>query len=67
MYVKKTGEDMTCIWKLEDEEYALWQTECGHLHSFTVDGPVENKHKFCPYCGKMIKTFYEIENGGIIE
>jgi rRNA maturation endonuclease Nob1 len=50
---------MSCIWEISVEDFNIWKTECNNTHQFIVDGPVENKYKFCPYCGKQIKTFYE--------
>jgi NADH pyrophosphatase NudC (nudix superfamily) len=42
-----------CEWKDEGE---YWQTECDNAHEFTTGGPVENRHRFCPYCGKEIEV-----------
>ena len=39
-----------CEWCEDDN--GLWHTGCGHLFFFDTDGPVENKQKFCGYCGK---------------
>lgn len=44
----------TCHWK-EDNWSGSYDTGCGQKHCFIDGGPEENKHQFCPYCGKTIK------------
>lgn len=39
----------SCTWAVDDD--GIWQTQCGNAFYFEVDGPHENKFKFCPYCG----------------
>jgi len=39
-----------CHWTYDINNNA-WDTGCGNLHQFMVDGPAENGHGFCPYCG----------------
>ena len=53
-----TGDEMarrlraTCRWtNVMCEDYDVWDTECGQAHQFETDGPAENLHTFCPYCG----------------
>ena len=41
-----------CLWKHDKD--GNWETGCHNMHVFTVDGPKENSHKFCPYCGAKI-------------
>ena len=41
-----------CEWT-EDIDGA-WDTSCGQKHEFTSGGPQENKHAYCPYCGRGI-------------
>jgi ribosomal protein S27AE len=43
-----------CAWTLEDEDGRAYQTSCGEMFEFTDGGPVENKAKFCQYCGKAL-------------
>ena len=43
-----------CEWAQDDE--GNWGTSCGNLHAFIDDGPVENNHKFCPYCGGRLEV-----------
>jgi hypothetical protein len=44
-----------CIWKIHDFDNQIYESDCGELHYFTESGPKENKYKFCPYCGKLLK------------
>jgi len=44
--------DKTCEW--HTLEYDTWGTRCGNTHEFFYDGPKENGHKYCPYCGRKI-------------
>ena len=44
----------TCEWVQDDE--GNWGTSCGNLHAFIEDGPSENNHKFCPYCGGRLEV-----------
>jgi len=46
--------ESSCGWSLEDEDWTAYRTDCGHLFEFNDGGPVENKCKFCMYCGKPI-------------
>lgn len=39
-----------CKWAYDDSTES-WDTGCGNKHQFMADGPKENEHKFCPYCG----------------
>lgn len=41
-----------CLWKPDADGY--WKTACGQGHTFTTDGPAENNHRFCCYCGGRI-------------
>ena len=51
--VAETG----CEWH-EDED-GNWDTACGEMFTFIVDGPKENWVKFCCYCGaKMTPVAY---------
>lgn len=37
------------------EQDCVWETDCGEQHIFFVDGPKENKCRFCCYCGKPLE------------
>ncbi len=41
-----------CLWTPDADGY--WKTACGQGHTFTTDGPTENNHRFCCYCGGRI-------------
>ena len=43
-----------CFWKLEDSESATWRSGCDEAWHFPEGTPMENKIKFCPFCGKRI-------------
>lgn len=46
-----------CYWRQESPTYPMyWNTECDRSHVFTEGGPKENEFKFCPFCGKTIRT-----------
>ncbi len=42
----------TCEWC--DDYDGVWQTTCGNAWQFNNGGPINNKMKFCPYCGKSL-------------
>ena len=44
----------TCTWKGDDD--GVYSTGCDNAFQFEVDGPTENNFKFCPYCGKELKS-----------
>lgn len=44
----------TCNWKEDDN--GNWHTSCNQIHQFTNGTPEENRHTFCPYCGKKLRT-----------
>ena len=41
-----------CSWQ-EDSD-GNWLTSCGALHMFLAGNVKENRHIYCPYCGKII-------------
>ncbi len=44
-----------CGWRRVDSpEESYWDTTCGNAFEFMADGPMENKFKYCPYCGSPI-------------
>ena len=44
-----------CEW-VEDNDWGYFSTSCGNEYCL-IDGTLEeNKHRYCPYCGKKIKT-----------
>jgi hypothetical protein len=44
-----------CKWTF-DEHHDKYDTECGEAHCFMSEGPTENDHKYCPYCGREIEV-----------
>jgi len=47
----------TCKWHKDGQhmpDHDYWETSCGNIFQFNVDGPNENHFKFCPYCGLPI-------------
>lgn len=47
----------TCTWTHDDDE-GSWDAECGERWVITNGTPEENNFRFCPGCGKTIKTIY---------
>jgi hypothetical protein len=47
-----------CIWT-HDEFYEMWHTACGEVFCFADGHPESNSMKFCPYCGKRLKSVFE--------
>ena len=43
-----------CAWGKDED--GIYQTDCGECFVFNDDGPKENGFKFCPYCGKTLKS-----------
>ena len=51
--VSKRGASKTeCVWR-EDED-GNWETDCGGMHTFIEGCPYQNRHAFCPYCGRAL-------------
>ena len=42
-----------CKWT-KDEETEVYYTSCDEAQYFETDNRVDNKYKYCPYCGKAI-------------
>ena len=47
------AEDGKCKWAYDDN-YDMWETECGEAFCLESGGPIDNKMKYCPYCGKQL-------------
>jgi hypothetical protein len=47
--------DNACLWTY-DENHDYYETECEHAFCIIEGTPKDNDMKFCPYCGKEIKT-----------
>ena len=47
----------TCLWRLEEDDYSLWEGACGVAWQFSNDcGIEENGMNYCPRCGKPIEV-----------
>jgi hypothetical protein len=46
--------ERSCLWQY-DEHYDKWDTDCDNGFQLTTGTPIENKMKFCPYCGRKIE------------
>ena len=44
----------SCTWTQDAD--GIWHTSCGQAHEFTTGTPEENKHRYCPYCGKVLEA-----------
>ena len=44
-----------CEWTY-DEFSDSWDTACDNKHCFMTDGPHENNHRYCPYCGLVLSA-----------
>jgi hypothetical protein len=42
----------SCRWV--DDKDGNWETGCNQVHVFIEGDPIENKHDYCPYCGRKI-------------
>lgn len=47
-------EEEFCEWEIWDEEANCYHTSCENAHFFVDGSPKDNKHVFCPYCGRKI-------------
>jgi hypothetical protein len=47
----------TCTWTHDDDE-GSWDAECGERWSITEGTPEENNFRFCPGCGRTVKTIF---------
>lgn len=48
-------EEEFCEWEVWDEEANCYHTSCENAHFFVDGSHKDNKHVFCPYCGRKIK------------
>lgn len=47
-----------CLWKRDPDDDCdrNWISGCHKLWEFIERGPTENGIRFCPFCGKRVKT-----------
>jgi len=43
-----------CTW-VYDEPWNFWETACGEAFTISDGSLEENKFRYCPFCGKLIK------------
>ena len=53
-------EEEFCEWEPWDEEANCYHTSCENAHFFGDGSPKDNKHVFCPYCGRKIKEVQDV-------
>jgi hypothetical protein len=57
---KQKMEERTCKWNYDEEE-CFYNTECDEAYCL-IDGDLQdNKHNYCPFCGKKIKLISKEE------
>lgn len=55
--VEFMGQQLTgaaCFWKYNDI-HRMYYTGCEHTFYFIVDGVIENRFTYCPFCGGKIR------------
>lgn len=50
----KRNPAIRCEWTVDDD--GIYNSSCGQIFVFTDDGPIENKFRYCPYCGHGMKA-----------
>ncbi len=46
-----------CTWRRIDDDMNVWKcSECKAEWNFSADGPKKNNMKFCPECGRKLRT-----------
>lgn len=53
-------EEEFCEWEIWAEEANCYHTSCENAHFFVDGSPKDNKHVFCPYCGRKIKEVQDV-------
>lgn len=51
--MSKKKEKLCCC--QHDEFHDKWDTDCDNSFCLITGTPTENKMKYCPYCGRIIK------------
>ena len=52
MFGSKEGK---CKWAY-DNFHEMWETACGNAWTLCDGTPAENRMKFCPFCGLILKN-----------
>ena len=50
--IEPPGESGHCAWN--ETKDGCWETNCDEMFVFEESGPLENKMKFCCYCGRPL-------------
>ena len=45
-----------CEWAQQDQDFNDYGTSCGHFFTIYEDTPEENGFRYCPYCGKPLRS-----------
>ncbi len=57
VYSDGIKNEYICKWEVDED--GIWNTECENAFCFDVDGPKENRCKFCPFCGRPLVIRYK--------
>lgn len=56
--------EMPCEWRLSDRADGIWTASCSDLlYSFADGGPIENGHRHCHGCGRVLVVAADREGG----
>jgi len=47
--------DRRCSWKQDENDSAVYDTECGNSICFRQGNLRSSEYEYCPYCGGMIE------------
>ena len=53
--------EKVCEWAVDDD--GAWHTGCDMIFEFTAGGPIENKAKWCCYCGGKVVVKSPVPKG----
>jgi hypothetical protein len=53
-----------CCWDQDDEDSAIWSSECGEYFCLSDEDPIAAGFKFCPFCGGPIAARRWVGDGG---
>ena len=58
------GSDKACAWT--ENEDGQWETDCGGSFEFNDGGPVVQRFRVCPFCGKPLTEVPYVEDDEVI-
>ena len=50
-----------CLWTIDGD--AIWETDCGRSFVLITGTPLDNKMRYCPYCGCPLVTNERVDPG----